>query len=207
MDFPKIFHFIWIGGKTMPVSFKENMETWKSFHPNWEFRLWNDPDQLKFINRSTFDKYNRIGWQVDIMRYEIIYQFGGIYADLDTVCLVNFEEIVFPQIPEIAKVFVGRERRNSICNAIIGAVANVNVFRKIIDDLPTSIELAKEKYGTRIKSIYEGSGPIFFTKHMENNPEVHCFPTTAFNHTGLSFYVGKNKIFAQHQFSGSWKLL
>jgi len=82
---PKIIHQIWIGSE-VPPQFKKIMETWKKIHPDWTYKLWTDEDieNFPFINRKAFDDSgNNKGLKSDIWRLEILYQYGGLYADTD----------------------------------------------------------------------------------------------------------------------------
>src|SRR5690606_35981755 len=38
---PKIIHQIWIGSP-VPERFQELMDSWKTFHPDWTYILWDD---------------------------------------------------------------------------------------------------------------------------------------------------------------------
>jgi mannosyltransferase OCH1-like enzyme len=50
-----------------------------------QYRLWQDGDAqaLSMINRSALDAATTMAQKADILRLEILYQFGGIYLDTD----------------------------------------------------------------------------------------------------------------------------
>ncbi|MCH9614489.1 MAG: hypothetical protein SP1CHLAM54_15500 [Chlamydiia bacterium] len=110
LDFriPKIVHFIWVGPKNFPRESIENIRTWIAHHPDWTFKFWTDRNrpppcnqmQVHYLDDFHFqylkDKYEEAeNWaeKSDILRYEILYQQGGIYADHDANCLKPFHNL------------------------------------------------------------------------------------------------------------------
>jgi hypothetical protein len=92
---PKIIHQIWIGPKPPPIKF---MNTWKEKHPNFEYILWNE-DELKKRNfkmklSNRFNQMEEINGKADILRWEILYQYGGIFLDADSVCIEPLDELL-----------------------------------------------------------------------------------------------------------------
>ena len=96
---PKIIHQTW-KTKNLPVDFKNYSSAWKNLHPTWDYRLYDDNDCL-FIVKKYFpqflDTYLNLPIPVmkaDMFRYMIIYQFGGLYADIDAEALKSFDDLI-----------------------------------------------------------------------------------------------------------------
>ena len=89
---PKIIHQIWLGGP-LPEKYKAIQASWRKFHPDWEYRLWTDESvkEFKMQNQALFDSAVNWGEKADILRYEILNQFGGLYVDTDFECLRAFD--------------------------------------------------------------------------------------------------------------------
>lgn len=91
-DIPKILHQTW-KEEELPQNLASLSLTWKTFHPDWEFRLWTDEDNREFLRNHyswflpIYDNYPEHIMRVDAVRYFILYHFGGGYADLDVECL------------------------------------------------------------------------------------------------------------------------
>lgn len=87
---PKIIHQIWIGSE-LPEVFKKYMQTWQDMHPNWQYILWDDQkikDELfPLYNQKFYDQSDSMGVKSDLLKWEIIYRYGGVYADVDFECL------------------------------------------------------------------------------------------------------------------------
>lgn len=86
---PKIIHQIWIGPNPFPKFYKMLSDTWKEKHPDWKYILWTDKEvkKLKLLNQHLYDKSKSYIEKSDILRLEILNQFGGIYVDTDFECL------------------------------------------------------------------------------------------------------------------------
>ncbi len=105
---PKVIHFIWIGPKQFPRESIENVRTWIGKHPDWTIKFWTDRDRplphkqmqmariqdLKFTKLfECFKKSENYAEKSDLLRYEILYQEGGVYVDHDVKCFKSFESL------------------------------------------------------------------------------------------------------------------
>jgi len=88
MGIPKIVHQIWIGPNKQPDIW---MNTVKDFCSKfgYEYVLWDNyaSDNFPLKNRKEYDLIPLMCGKADILRYEILYKFGGIYIDADSVIL------------------------------------------------------------------------------------------------------------------------
>jgi mannosyltransferase OCH1-like enzyme len=127
----------------------------------------------KFIkinfDSKTYTAYSKLPMGVmkaDLWRYCIIYFYGGIYADVDTICRVNpnifLTEALLTIVPE---------NETHLCQWVFSAPKNSPILKCIID---LSVERILSK--TVIKGqhiIHELSGPAVFTdgiiKYLNEN--------------------------------------
>lgn len=102
---PKAVHLIWLGPRPFPRESVENIRTWLAHHPDWTFYYWTDRKRIppckemkvrdvkdfefKFLGKQ-FEESRNWGEKSDILRYEILYQEGGVYIDHDANCLRPF---------------------------------------------------------------------------------------------------------------------
>ena len=106
-DIPKIIHQIWIGPRQPPTKL---MDTWKNAHESlgFEYIRWTEEE----LNRRGFkpqllDKVNQmeeINGKADILRWEILYRYGGVFVDADSFCLRPVDVLL-----EKHKAFAGYE--------------------------------------------------------------------------------------------------
>lgn len=97
MTIPKIIHQTWKIEK-IPSEWQEYHKTWKDKFPSPEYKhiLWTDKMIRDFIKENygwfldTFDSYPKGIQRADVIRYFLLYHYGGIYADLDCEVRENF---------------------------------------------------------------------------------------------------------------------
>jgi mannosyltransferase OCH1-like enzyme len=131
---PKIFHQMWFDrveydNETGPAKYHEKMQTWRTHHPHFKFMFWNRRRIEKLWEHPHLQRWKQFFYSLevhiekcDFTRYAILYLYGGVYADLDFVCLKNilpllhnrefgwaFETIShnWPSDPRFRKVFNG----------------------------------------------------------------------------------------------------
>ena len=100
-NIPKIIHQVWSNiCEPLPQFFSELMETWEKCHPGWEYVLWDNEMMNSFMRKFYTDywiPYNSIKYNIqkwDMIRYFILYHYGGMYADADYECLESFDPLL-----------------------------------------------------------------------------------------------------------------
>lgn len=115
MQIPKIIHIVWIGSEPAPAKW---INTWKVHNPDWEFsywdnervfgRTWQNQEMIDFYLEKTKDNSFKLAnggtmhherakyfqWHViaDIIRYEILYEYGGYMPGADSECLRSIND-------------------------------------------------------------------------------------------------------------------
>jgi mannosyltransferase OCH1-like enzyme len=128
---PKIFHQAWLGTAPMPDDAERWQESWRRQHPDWEFRFWTDDNIPLLQNVREFDDAPTPAAKANILRYELLLQFGGVWLDLDMECLKPLDSL-------LAKVpaFVAKRNSTDICIAALGAAPNHPFFQSVAQNLP-----------------------------------------------------------------------
>ena len=91
MSLGRSLHQIWLGPNKMPADQWKWTKQWARMcrADRIEYKLWRDADvqadaiSFSMINRSALDAATTMAQKADILRLEILYQFGGIYLDTD----------------------------------------------------------------------------------------------------------------------------
>lgn len=105
---PKIFHFIWLGERSLPKEMCHCIRSWIKQHSDWKAYLWVDfphpsPDkrlQRKSIQTlakmmpSFFTKIDNRADQSLIVRMLALREFGGVYLDGDVQCKTSINELI-----------------------------------------------------------------------------------------------------------------
>jgi len=92
---PKIIHQIWIGPKPAPTKF---MDTYKDKHPDFEYIRWNENEFIKRGFKTQLqhriNEMTEINGKADILRWEILYEYGGLFVDADSICIEPFDYLI-----------------------------------------------------------------------------------------------------------------
>jgi len=90
---PKVIHYCWFGGNSIPDEYKKYIESWKAYCPDYKIKEWNESNFD--ISKSSFAKeaYERKKWAFvsDYARLKIIYDEGGIYLDIDVELIKSLD--------------------------------------------------------------------------------------------------------------------
>ena len=92
---------IWIGPLDPPLQW---MKTWRDMHPDWDYTLYDNQflTGRKFKCHAQITEYFRQGEYAgvsDLMRYEILYEFGGIIPETDSIYLRPVHDLLHHQGP------------------------------------------------------------------------------------------------------------
>lgn len=185
MSIPKVLHRIWVGSE-LPDEFVYYGLTWQKHHPDWKQYLWSDKRQepVKGVvvstipsplhNEELFKQAPRLvpeqninQFRADLLRYEILLHYGGVYVDTDFECVKNIDSIL-----EGISSFAAWETTNHwINNAILGCEPGDLFFDALVGRLAQSV---REHPNQRPNVM---SGPQYFTQlYNELKPELALFP-------------------------------
>ena len=92
---PKIIHQLWIGDKPPPTKM---MDTWYNMNPEYEYIRWTESlikeKGIKFVCNKRILEMEEINGKADIMRWEILYEYGGIFLDADSFCVKPIDDML-----------------------------------------------------------------------------------------------------------------
>lgn len=158
---PKIIHQIWVGPHPFPQEALEWQATWKNLHPDWEYKLWTNADveALEFENKKYYDQAENWGEKADILRLELLHQFGGLYVDVDQKCFKSFDVLhhtcdFYVGIHQLSLI-LRRHNKLRIANGVIAAVPGHPIIKHAVDQI---------KNNRHHKQLLMRAGPDYFTK-------------------------------------------
>lgn len=91
---PKIVHYCWLSNDPIPEELQLYMSSWKRFLPDYEFIKW---DFNRFNKSSSiwvseaFDN-KKYAFAADYIRLYALYNYGGIYLDMDVEVLKSYTD-------------------------------------------------------------------------------------------------------------------
>ena len=82
---PQIIHYCWFGHNKKSGEIIACIESWKKYFPDWDIIEWNESNYDVTKVPYMEDAYQLKKWAFvsDYARLDILYQYGGIYLDVD----------------------------------------------------------------------------------------------------------------------------
>lgn len=176
---PKIFHFIWITKNIFneesyfPDHIKCQIQTYKKINPDFQIKLWTNKEIRNLFNKEKelyinniniskkfFNIKTKLVQKTDILRMVILYKYGGIYCDSDTICVGEFKELLNKQFfigEEKAKCTEHMHNRYSVTtnmhyinNTIIGVKRKSNICEQYANRLLKTKNIKRISYGPNL---------------------------------------------------------
>ena len=210
MRIPPLFHMIWLGDNEMPRIYNEYIRSWALTYTDCKFMLWHDKNIPQDLVTGDFIyKIDNVVCKADILRYEIVYKYGGIYVDMDFLSIHRMPHEVF------FGTFFGCESPSTISIGIFGSYPQNPLFLEILKVIPQNIATI----GYSDPNISKLSGPQFLTGLSRMAPSMfkevkyygaHHFYKYTFQDkaAGKPFvfedYAGDTTIYGIHMWGHSW---
>lgn len=188
----KIIHQIWVGPRPQPEHW---MQTWKDKHPTWEFILWNENNIKDFETQELIEYCLKKGLYhgvADLVRYEVLWKYGGFVAPADSECLNPIDELL--EIKEdVFACYQGEERRPGLISPHLGCCKGNTLMRKMID-------IMKEKNKVITPWIETGNQILTDVVKQLNYP-IKIYPSYTFipEYNDGEKYTGTGKVYATHK--------
>jgi inositol phosphorylceramide mannosyltransferase catalytic subunit len=183
---PKIIHQTAPTDKSKwPAIWRKCQQSWRTYFPapEYEYRMWTDEDIDNLVKTDyphfypIYAGYDKNIKRIDIVRYFILYKYGGIYADMDYMCFRNFYDLL-PQ----DKVSISEspfKNNENLQNALMMSPAGHPFWLKVIQN-------AKDRATKRPKDgkndvLYQ-TGPVLISDtYAENKEMVNVLPIPQWN--------------------------
>ncbi len=200
---PKIIHQIWLGSP-LPDGLRQYTRTWQELHPGWKYILWTEENarHLTLQNQDLYDKATNWAVKSDILRYELLSKFGGLYVDTDFECLMPLDDLMHRYT---AFAGISNEPCFAINNALIAAAPGHKILKQCIANL-------RMPKSNRWQDVSKGCGPMHFTRSFMTELETGynsalAMPERYFYPKPLHGEGSKRDIlsaYAVHHWDASW---
>ncbi|KAB1438243.1 glycosyltransferase family 32 protein [Candidatus Galacturonibacter soehngenii] len=205
---PKIIHYCWFGGGTLPESDKKNIESWRKYCPDYQIIEWNEENYDITSSKYMKDAYDKKKWGFvpDFARFDIVYKYGGFYFDTDV-------EIVKSLNPLLGyRAVMGFEKMDSVNGGHGFGAEPGNDIIKELRDMYFNLNFILEDGKLNLTP-----SPVYITKQLQskglnlnntiqNLGNMTVLPTDFF--CPLEYDTGKLRVssntFSIHWFNASW---
>ncbi len=158
---PRVLHRVWLGDSALPEQFRRYGDTWVAHHPGWDFRLWTDTE----VSKSPFsDAVARGGWpseRSNLLRYEVLRRFGGVYIDTDVECLKPID----PLLVDVDLMAAWEIPGKRMGNAVLASTPGHPLLDRIIQEAHRLLGENPSEHSTR-------TGPPLVTRVLTGSDDV-----------------------------------
>ena len=205
---PKKIHYCWFGGKPLPELAIKCIESWRKFLPDYEIIEWNeqnyDVHKIPYISQAYDAK--KYAFVSDYARFDILYEYGGIYFDTDVEVIKSMDKIIEQG------AFAGVEFPGKL-NAGLGLAspAASPIYKEILDSYRKSTFVTEDGQNdlttvvTRVSDIFKKYGFTDENK-VQKIADVTIYPVEYFcpkNYRTFEINITKNT-YSIHHYDASW---
>jgi mannosyltransferase OCH1-like enzyme len=206
MRIPKILHQIWVGDAPIPQELRRLHESWVKLHAGWQVKLWTDKSELPPLrNERVFSAAPSGAEKADALRLELVFRFGGVYADLDFECLQPIDSLL-----EDANVVLADHGGGYFANAFFAAIPRHPLVGVMIESIrqtwhthdPRTTDPSSRcgpKWVTPIWNAYRALG---YFDDVRILPE-ECLFSVRFGQPRPDVY--DSRAYAIHYFAHTWR--
>ena len=180
----KKIHFVWISrqNKPIPEICLQFIDTWKTMYHDWDVKIWGNAD-IAGLNDPVLDAcWNdpniREAQVCNRMRMSIVYNVGGLYADIDTKPIKRIDELILNSKYDMVIGYTQARTKTmgyTVDTNIFYASAGNIIIREIMNKFPVA-EMGNRVINEYIGNEYNGRITLLPWKYFQDynlTPETY----------------------------------
>jgi hypothetical protein len=181
------------------------MNTWKDKNPEFEYILWNEEridSELSLMCQREIEMIEEINGKADIIRWEILFKYGGIFIDADSICvepIITFYNYNLQGVSAFATFENEALREGLIATGTMGFTPNHVLCKDIIDWVQTD---DGHRFIGEYKAWYS-VGPALLTRMLNTGKYIDfaVFPSFTFlpihftDDESKNAYIGHKRVY------------
>lgn len=162
---PKIIYQTWYSND-VPEPIQKEIDIMMNINKGWERKFYNDNDIENFIKKEydeytlkTYKKINIGAAKADFWRYLILYKYGGVYLDIDSIIVKPLDLL----INHDTELVISRERnKDRFTQWLLIVSQGHEVLKKCIDKCMYNINNRSS-----INHVDKLTGPTVYTESLK----------------------------------------
>lgn len=211
----KKIHYCWFGGNPLPDDAIKCINSWKEYCPDYEIVQWDesnfDVHSIPYIHEAY--EQGKFAFVSDYARFQILYQHGGLYFDVDVELIRPMDEIIGFGPYMGAEVDGGSDGKMIAVNPGVGFMANphMELLEEIIDAYK-GFHFLNEDGTLNTKTIVEYTTEILVRHGLQNSEKIQdvagfrIYPSEYF--CPINYFTGEfvktSNTYSIHHFNSSW---
>lgn len=161
----RTLHFISLRHEGLPAYLAKCVNSWKAHHPGWTVRVWGRQDVQDFELKPWIDLCETHKSKAELMSYEIVCRFGGVFCALDIECVKSIDELMSGELGH-ALYLCNEGNDDSFCsNTWFAAPVPGNpLLKKLIHFIQTDEKLQLQLTHPPGHDVYDFVGPKLFAR-------------------------------------------
>lgn len=175
---------------------------WRDLHPEWAVAVWSDNDLPSMTNQDLFDQASEFNaehsvyqFQADVLRYELLLRYGGVWVDADFEPLKPIDPLCF----EHPEGWGTSTLKGRAANAIMAFPPGHPAMAAAVDQLPVSVRTQPRK-GNADRSGPGFVDPLFHMFGVHRYPASWFFPYSVTRLNIDDLVVGP-EVYAVHHYN------
>lgn len=175
INIPKIIHLTY-KDKNIPKVWKNTISEWKKYHPDWKVCFWTDKDNRKLIRSKypeyldLYDSYEHGIQRADMIRYFILYTYGGLYSDMDIQPTKSFNKLFL--IDDKKEVYLVKANMKYVSNCLMASKKGAKFWLEVMKSLRDNKKFEMFYPGKHLK-VMNTTGPMMMNNVYENYNKKH----------------------------------
>jgi len=128
-----------MSSRDLPARMARSAQSWLRTNPEYEYKFYDDGACLAFLEEylpprvvEAFKKCRVGAMKADLFRYAVLWVCGGVYADIDTVCLLPLGKFIPRDASYVTNLAHGHQRRSPQHQVIMIALGS-ELMRKCLE--------------------------------------------------------------------------
>lgn len=205
---PKIIHYCWFGVQPLPELAIECITSWRKYFPDYIIKEWNESNYDVHKTQYTSEAYiaKKYAFVSDYARFDVLYQYGGIYFDTDVEVIKSFDDVLKNG------GFMGLESQGFVATGLgMGCNARLDVIYQIVN-LYANIHFANKDGSYNLKTVVEYATEVLKKNGLRNENSIQflnglvIYPVDYFDPknyiTGITTITTNTH--SIHHYDGSW---
>ena len=212
---PRVIHQLW-KSERIPRRWRRAVESVHRYHPGWEYRLWTDAAMDAHVRLRhpafypVFAGFSRHIMRVDVFRYILMHDFGGLYCDLDYEFLRPFDYSGLNLLLSLERDRNFGDDDDLVSNYVFASAAGHPYWRDVLETLAARPPEVEDYF-----DVGYATGSVFLTmvlvRHRSSYgdytllPKPVLSPLRVHGRRERKLYLNSGVTYGFHHGWGSWK--
>jgi mannosyltransferase OCH1-like enzyme len=212
---PRVVHQLW-KTERIPRRWHGAVESVRRYHPGWEYRLWTDAAMDAHVRLRhpafypAFAGFSRHIMRVDVFRYILMHDFGGLYCDLDYEFLRPFDYSGLNLLLSLERDRNFGDDVDLVSNYVFASAAGHPFWRDVLETLATHPPEVADYF-----DVVYATGSVFLTSVLSRNRSRYddytllskpvLSPLRVHGRRERKLYLNSGVTYGFHHGWGTWK--